>query len=191
MAYDQDFFEYGWEDMISDEGKEFVLLPEGDYDFTVSKIERARHPGSEKMPPCNMAKVTVTVWGKEDKIEITENLFLCNKMEWKLSQFFLSIGLKKHGEPLKMNWAAAQGRSGKCHVYVDTYKKKDGSGEGKSNKIRKFHAYDDNVQTLSPQANTQQGYTQPQGGYPQQGYSQPQQNYNTPPASGGWKAGSF
>ncbi|WP_294471470.1 DUF669 domain-containing protein [uncultured Ruminococcus sp.] len=197
MAYDQDFFEYGWEDMISDEGKEFVLLPEGDYDFTVSKIERARHAGSEKMPPCNMAKVTVTVWGKEDKIEITENLFLCNKMEWKLSQFFLSIGLKKHGEPLKMNWAAAQGRSGKCHVYVDTYKKKDGS-EGKSNKIRKFHAYDDNVQTVSPQANAQQGYnTQPQGGYPQQGYSQPQQgysqpqNYNAPPVNGGWKAGSF
>lgn len=190
MAYDQDFFEYGWEDMITDEGKEFVLLPEGDYDFTVSKIERARHAGSEKMPPCNMAKVTVTVWGKEDKIEITENLFLCNKMEWKLSQFFLSIGLKKHGEPLKMNWGAAQGRSGKCHVYVDTYTKKSGS-EGKSNKISKFHAYDDNVQTVSPQANGQQGYnTQPQGGYPQQGYSQPQ-NYNAPPANGGWKAGAF
>lgn len=189
MAYDQDFFEYGWEDMITDEGSEWKPLPEGDYDFTVTKIERARHAGSEKMPPCNMAKVTVTVWGKEDKAEITENLFLCNKMEWKLSQFFLSIGLKKHGEPLKMNWAAAQGKKGKCHVYIDTYKKKNGS-EGQSNKIRKFYAYDENVQTISPQANGQQGYTQPQGGYPQQGYSQPQ-NYNAPPANGGWKAGAF
>lgn len=173
-----DFFEYGWEDEISDEGKEFVLLPEGDYDFTVSKIERARHSGSEKMPACNMAKVTVTVWGPEDKIDITENLFLCNKMEWKLSQFFLSIGLKKHGEPLKMNWAAAQGKTGKCHVYVDSFYRK---GEdktkpptGQSNKIKKFYAYDENVQTLSPKTT----------------YSQPQQ-YQQPAQGGGWKAGTF
>ena len=183
MAYEQDFFEYGWEDEISDEGKEFVLLPEGDYDFTVTKIERARHAGSEKMPPCNMAKVTVTVtvWGQQDKIYITENLFLCNKMEWKLSQFFLSIGLKKHGEPLKMNWAAAQGKTGKCHVYVDTYKKKDGS-DGNSNKIKKFYAYDENVQTLSPKT----PYSQPQQ------YQYPQANqYQQPAQGGGWKAGTF
>ena len=181
MAYDQDFFEFGWEDMITDEGKEFVLLPEGDYDFTVTKIERARHVGSEKMPPCNMAKVTVTVWGPEDKIDITENLFLCNKMEWKLSQFFLALGLKKHGEPLKMNWAAAQGKTGKCHVYVDTYKKKDGS-DGNSNKIKKFYAYDEDVQTLNPKT----PYSQPQQ------YQYPQANqYQQPAQGGGWKAGSF
>ena len=191
MAHDNnDFSEYGWEDEISDEGKEFVLLPEGDYDFTVTKIERARHAGSEKIPPCNMAKVTVTVWGPEDKIDITENLFLCNKMEWKLAQFFLSLGLKKHGEPLKMNWAAAQGKTGKCRVYVDTYKKKDG-GEGQSNKIKKFYAYDENVQTLSPQT----PYSQPQQ-YQQapqsQQYQYPQANQYQQPVQGvGWKAGSF
>ena len=180
MAYDQDFFEFGWEDMITDEGKEFVLLPEGDYDFTVTKVERARHAGSEKMPPCNMAKVTVTVWGPEDKIDITENLFLCNKMEWKLSQFFLALGLKKHGEPLKMNWAAAQGKTGKCRVYVDTYKKKDGS-DGNSNKIKKFYAYDEDVQTLSPKT----PYSQPVQTYPQAN------QYQQPAQGGGWKAGSF
>ena len=36
------FMEYGWEDEIVNEGGEFVLLPEGDYDFTVAKYERAR-----------------------------------------------------------------------------------------------------------------------------------------------------
>lgn len=166
MAYDNDFFEYGWDDEISDEGEKFTPLPEGDYDFTVSNIERARHGGSEKMPPCNMAKVTVTVWGVDKKVEITENLFLCNKMEWKLSQFFLSIGLKKHGEPLKMNWGAAQGKTGKCRIYIDNYKKKDGSN-GQSNKIRKFYAYDEDVTTLSPKTNTapQQTYQQPANGY--------------------------
>ena len=37
------FMEYGWEDEIVNEGGDFVLLPEGDYDFTVAKYERARH----------------------------------------------------------------------------------------------------------------------------------------------------
>lgn len=169
-----EFKEYGWEDEIVNEGSEFVLLPEGDYDFTVTKIERTRHNGSEKMPPCNMAKVTLTVWGADDKTEIVENLFLCSRMEWKLSQFFLAIGLKKHGEPLKMNWTAAQGKTGKCHVYIDNYKNKNGE-ERQSNKIKKYYAYDEQVQTLSPKIQT--AY-------------QPQQTYQQP-TSGGWKPGSF
>lgn len=45
------FMEYGWEDEIVNEGGDFVLLPEGDYDFTVAKYERARHEGSAKVPP--------------------------------------------------------------------------------------------------------------------------------------------
>jgi hypothetical protein len=172
----ENFQEYGWEDTIENEGSEFVLLPEGDYDFTVTKIERTRHNGSEKMPACNMAKVTVTVWGQQDKIEIVENLFLCNKMEWKLSQFFLSIGLKKHGEPLRMNWTAAQGRQGKCHVYVDNFKDKKSGEDRQSNKIKKFYAYDEQIETLSPKGNTTQ---------------QPYQQTYQQPAAGGWKAGSF
>lgn len=165
------FQEFGWEDTIENEGSEFVLLPEGDYDFTVKSFERSRHNGSDKMPPCNMAKVTVTVWGQQDKLEITENFFLCNKMEWKLSQFFLSIGLKKHGEPLKMNWNEVSGKHGKCHIYVDNFKNKNGE-DRQSNKIKKFYAYDEQVTTLSPKSNP-----------PQQTYQQP--------AAGGWKPGSF
>lgn len=164
------FKEFGWEDEIVNESSDYILLEEADYDFTVSKVERARHPGSDKIAPCNMAKVTFTVWGKEDKIEITENFFLCNKMEWKLSQLFLSVGMKKHGEPLKMNWSAIIGKTGKCHVYVDTYTKRDGT-EGKSNKIKKYYAYDEQVTTVSPKAIT----------------SAPQTTAN----HGGWKPGEF
>lgn len=145
----EEFREYGWEDEINNEGGEYILLPEGDYDFTVLKVERTRHGGSEKVPPCNMAKVTFTVWGAEDKTEITENYFLCNKFEWKLSQLFLAVGLKKRGEPLRMNWSALTGKKGKCHVYINNYKKKDGS-DGQSNKIKKLYAYDENVTAVQP-----------------------------------------
>ena len=140
---------YDWEDEIVKENGEFVLLPEGDYDFTVAKFERNRHNGSDKIPPCNKAVVTLTVWGADDKIEIIENFLLCNKMEWKLSQFFLSIGLKKHGEPLRMNWNAAIGKKGKCKVIVNKYTDKNGNNR-ENNRIEKFYAYDENVQTVQP-----------------------------------------
>lgn len=161
--------ELGWEDEISDEGKEFVLLEEGDYKFTVAKVERARFQGSEKMPPCNMAKVTFTIWGADDSTDITENFLLNSKMEWKLSALFLSIGLKKHGEPLKMQWSRVPGAKGKCHVFIDTYINKDGE-EKKINRIKKFYDFDKDIKTVEPN-NT---------GSSQQSVS-----------SGGWKPGAF
>lgn len=172
--------EFAWDDEIVNESSDFILLPEGDYDFTVSKVERARFNGSQKISACNMAKVTITVWGAQDKADIIENLLLHSKTEWKLSQFFLSLGLKKHGEPLKMNWNAVTGKKGKCSVYIDTYTKKDGS-EGKSNKIKKFYAYDEQVTTISPATHFQNKPVQQTHQHPVQ----------TPPANSGWKPGAF
>lgn len=164
-----EFKEYSWDEEIINEGGDFVLLPEGDYDFTVVKVERARHSGSAKVPPCNMAKVTFAIWGAEDKVEVTENFFLCNKFEWKLSSLFLAIGLKKHGEPLKMNWTAVTGAKGRCHIYIDKYTRNDGS-EGQSNKIKKLYAYDEKITTVSPAHKS---------------------NNAEPASSGGWKPGVF
>ncbi|MBR1382306.1 MAG: DUF669 domain-containing protein [Ruminococcus sp.] len=162
-----EFYELGFEDTIENEGSEFVLLSEGDYEFSVTKVDRGRHNGSDKLPPCNKAIVSITVWGENDKAELTENLMLCNKMEWRLSQFFLSLGLKKHGEPLKMNWQAAVGKKGRCHVYIDNYKNKNGE-DRQSNKIKKFYAYDEEVQTVKPN-----------------------NGKASAPQTGGWKAGTF
>lgn len=159
----EEFREYGWNDEISNEGSEYVLLPEGDYVFKVAKVERARHSGSEKIPACNMAKVTFAISGAEGDIEITENFYLCNKFEWKLSALFLAIGQKKRGEPLRMNWNNVTGATGQCHVYVDNYKKKDGS-DGQSNKIKKFYGYDEQVEITTlpaPSAPQVPSYYQP------------------------------
>lgn len=162
-----DFIEYSWDDEILNESGEFTLLPDGDYDFTIKKVERARHGGSDKIPPCNMAKITFIIWGAEDKTEITENFYLCNKFEWKLSALFLAIGMKKHGEPLKMNWNAVPESKGKCRVCIDTYYKKDDDRtkppQNKSNKIKKLYAYDENVQTIksinnAPQTENNNGW---------------------------------
>ena len=54
---------FGWDDEFTNEQQEFVLLPEGDYPFEVTGMERARYEGGAKLPPCSMAKLTLRIYG--------------------------------------------------------------------------------------------------------------------------------
>ena len=166
-----------WESEINNEDA-FVLIPEGDYCFTVEKFERGTFDGSDKLPPCKKAIVTLKIHAADTDISITENFLLVSSLEWKLSALFLSVRMKKHGEPLRMNWAQLTGRTGRCHVYIDKYRKKDGS-EGESNKIKKFYAYDDDVNVIQP-AQNKASYTSP---------AQNTYSYTSP--AGGWQTGKF
>ena len=78
-----------WGDVIESDGQEHKVLPEGDYDFTITKFERGRFPGSPKIPPCNKAILTLSVNG----ITIKTDLILYKTLEWKLAAFFRSIGM--------------------------------------------------------------------------------------------------
>lgn len=140
--------EFGWDDVIENDSS-YVLLPEGDYDFTVEQFERGRHEGSAKVPGCPKAILTLRVTGVQGSTTITENLLLHSKMEWKLCQFFTSIGHRKAGEKLRMDWNRVHGARGRCRVYVDTYTKRDGT-EGKSNKIDAFLEPQAAVPTFTP-----------------------------------------
>ena len=130
--------ELGWDDEISREGGEFLLLPEGDYNFVVESYERARHPGSDKLPACNKAILHLRVTAPEGEIHLEHNLFLHQRTECFLSEFFTSIGLKKPGEPLRMNWNQVPGCTGRLKLGVHTWRTKDGE-ERKSNQVKKFY----------------------------------------------------
>ena len=169
-------FALDWESEINNEDA-FVLIPEGDYYFTVEKFERGTFDGSDKLPPCKKAIVTLKIHAADTDILITENFLLVSSLEWKLSSLFLAVGMKKHGEPLRMNWAQLPGRTGRCRVYIDKYKKKDGT-EGEANKIKKFYAYDDDVNVIQPAQN-------------KASYIPPTQSAYTAPNAGGWQAGKF
>ena len=39
-----------WNDAIVEDGQEFIILEEGDYNFIVTAFERGRFPGSAKIP---------------------------------------------------------------------------------------------------------------------------------------------
>lgn len=109
-----------WDDEIQEEST-FTLLPEGDYDFKVINFERAWYDGSEKIPPCNKAIITIRVEGDAGTTELKENLFLTTKTEGLLSSFFSSIGQKKKGEPLRMNWNKVIGSSGRVKISTRSY----------------------------------------------------------------------
>ncbi len=129
--------ELGWEDTITKDSSDFILLPEGDYNFTVESFERGRHAGSDKLPACNKAILTLRIDSPEGSVKITHNLFLHSKTEGLLSAFFSCIGQKKKGEPLKMNWTQVPGSTGKCKIGIHTYTK-DGE-ERKNNDIKRFY----------------------------------------------------
>ena len=131
--------EFTWDDTIENEGSEFTLLPEGVYRFTVEKFERGRSSGKGKIPACNMALLTLRVSDVAGKscAAIEDSLLLHTKMEWKLCQFFLAIGQKKHDEPLRMNWQTVPGSTGWCKVEVETWTGNDGK-ERQSNRITRY-----------------------------------------------------
>ena len=134
--------ELQWDDTIEKESSDFVLLPEGDYNFVVDSFERGRHGGSEKLPACNKAILKLRVESDKGTALITHNLFLHTKTEGLLSAFFESIGQKKKGEKMAMNWSRVPGATGRAKVGIHTYVNKDGE-ERQSNDIKKFYPKED------------------------------------------------
>lgn len=214
MAYNQninpdEFEELDFEGEISEESSGFTLLPEGDYDFTVNKVSRTRYSGGDNLPACNEVDVEISVWGANGQYTLQKvRFFLVKKFEWKLSQFFLCLGIKKHNEPLRMRWNI-EGMNGKCKLEVRSYIKKDGR-HGQSNEVKYFYAYDEEIVTAmnapqTPPAQTPPVYQQPVQQYAspmQQAYQHPvqtpyqQPTYQQPQsaptqAQGGWKPGNF
>lgn len=139
MAIDQNLMD--WNDIIESDGQEFVLLPEGDYNFIVTNFERGRFPGGQKVPPCNKATITVQVSTDDGIATIKFDLLLYRSLEWRISAFFRCIGQKKHGEKLVMNWNRVVGSCGRGHFKIRKYTNQ--AGEEKTvNDLDRFIDYD-------------------------------------------------
>ncbi len=116
--------ELNWDDEIEKESPEYIMLPEGEYDFEVISFERARYAGGDKLPPCHQVKLKLQITVPEGTVTINHNLFLHSRVEGMLSAFFNCIGHKKHGEKLKMNWTLVPGSKGRVKVGTRTYNEK-------------------------------------------------------------------
>ena len=131
-----------WDDAIENDGQEFIVLDEGDYNFTVTEFERGRFPGSAKIPACNKATLTLEVMTEKGPAYVKTDIILYRSLEWRISSFFRSIGQKKHGEKLVMNWNLVKGSRGRAHIKPRTYIGTDGQ-EHKTNDVANFIDYDE------------------------------------------------
>lgn len=169
--------ELAWDDEIEKDGGDFILLPEGDYYFTVTKFERGRFAGSNKMPACNQAKLELTIHSPEHgDVIVFHNLLLHTKTEGLLSNFFVGIGQKKKGERLRMNWSTVIGSQGKLQLEVNSYTGRDGQ-ERKNNQVKRFYPFEE----VFPQS---KGYTNTPP-MQQQPVQQPMQQTPFPTNQGG------
>ena len=128
--------ELGWDDTIVKDDSDYEPVPEGDYDFTIEKYERARSKGEGKLPACNMAIVYFRVEDRDRTVTIKENFILHSAMEWKLSELFCGIGRNKKGEALRMNWNQVTGATGRCRISLDPDKN---NPDKKYNHVKKIY----------------------------------------------------
>jgi hypothetical protein len=121
--------------VIENDGEGFTTLPDGDeVDFTVTEIEKGRNKdGTKPQVKLNLACVSVNGHGRTG---VMDYITMTRKSEWKLCELFVSLGMRKHGQPLKCNWEIV-GRTGRATVTVDKYTGRDGT-ERSSNKIKHY-----------------------------------------------------
>lgn len=141
--------ELAWDDTIDANADEFPLLEPGEYEFTVLGFERARFPGSAKLPPCPQAKVNLLVNG----VKMVHNLYLHSKCEGLICAFFKAIGARKSGERLQMDWGKITGATGRCQVGIRKWKDRYGT-ERESNDISKFLPAEEVSTAQAPVHNT-------------------------------------
>lgn len=118
MSEDYKGKELGWDDYV-EKGQDFILLPEGDYDFVIESFERGRFPGSDKAPACPRAELKVRVETPEGVCIMNESLLLYDRMQWKLAEFFLSIGAAEEADGrMKMDWNLVPRATGRATVEI-------------------------------------------------------------------------
>lgn len=129
-------FELDWDSTIDADEKQYRVLDEGDYSFTVDSIDRTTvKESSEKYKGMKMVAVTlnIIVPGQEE-VQITENFILHSNFTWKIGSFLVSIGLKEKGKPVQGNyWTKVPGTRGRCHIVQNK-----GKNGGIFNNVKSF-----------------------------------------------------
>lgn len=131
----------GWDDEISNDGGSLDVLPPGVYPFEIVDLKKGNHqPGTNgKLPPCPKATVKLRCPAPDglSAVDVTHNLFMHSRCEGMLCAFFLGIGQRKHGEPLRPNWNRVVGSRGWVKLGVRDYVSNDGE-KRQTNEVKAF-----------------------------------------------------
>lgn len=108
-----------WNSVIDDDG--ITTLEPGEYAFRVKGYTKSLTQAGDPM-----AKVNLIISSPRGETEVMDNIVLKETTVWKISSFFRSVGMKKHGQPMKIDFDGAIGKSGRLTLYIDEYTTKNG-----------------------------------------------------------------
>ncbi|UDQ99256.1 hypothetical protein AAEX28_04030 [Lentisphaerota bacterium WC36G] len=132
--------------ITSDEmDSDFVLLPPGDYQYTITNFEKARHTpkGPGKIDrPCPKVILHLRIKSAEGKdVNVKSNLFIHPACAFGIGAFFRSIGHIQKGEDLNpgsVDWNRVIGSTGTCKIKHREY------NNNKYNEVDRFLEPSDN-----------------------------------------------
>ncbi|WP_270630946.1 hypothetical protein [Limosilactobacillus mucosae] len=172
-----------WGEGFTAQEDEYVLLDEGVYNFTISKMEKKVYDGnSSKIPNgCPYAELTIQVESSKGTANIRERLYLMKSMQWKLTQFFAGIGQPVvTGQVFNPNWETVVGSKGRAEITQHHYTNQNGD-DRTNNQVARYLKPQDPTPALNANQQSQQ-MNQKQGQMPQQQMpfppQQPQQPFN-------------
>lgn len=121
----------GWDYELTEEdtkgNEEIVVLPDGEYDATITKLERGQFKGSTVLQPGPMAILWLEIDGGElGTVTTKANVILNQKLAWKLDQLAIACGFwaKGEGKGKRVPWSEVPGCRIRVQVTSRTYQDK-------------------------------------------------------------------
>ena len=122
----------GWDYVLTEDdtkGGEYesVILPDGDYDAVITRMERAQFNGSQNMAASPMAKLYMDIDGGELGVSRPiVNVILNQKLAWKIDTLAVACGFWKRGEGKgrRMPWEDLKGARLRVRVSTREYQGK-------------------------------------------------------------------
>lgn len=140
-------------EQLGDYQSGFTLLPPGDYDFTVVKLEQSRYtPGpNSKIGACKQVTITLRVKSPEGKdVDLKHNLFMWGTTLGMIAQYQDSIGIHKSGEQLRFDWRPDVhiGKTGRLKLDNKPYVNRRTGQEMPTNNIVKLYPKEASMQPI-------------------------------------------
>ena len=135
---------------LGDYDKGYVLLPEGQYPFTVVNLEESRYQPSatSKIGPCKQITLTLRVKDPTDNgdVDLKHNLYMFNNQGClgMIASFYDAVGMHRKGEPITFDWRqnVIVGKTG----ILELSHRKGKDGNSMYNNIKKLLPFSGQVQ---------------------------------------------
>ena len=145
-----DAYELDWEEEFQS-SDEYLLLKEGDYNFTVIKFERGRFPGGQKIPECKKVILTLAVNTPEGTANVKYDLIMWSTLSFRIKNFLVSIGqVNREDKTIKPRWNDVIGCQGRAHFKPREYTVNNEKRE--TNDVEKFYDYDPKFFSSAPRS---------------------------------------